>query len=183
MEYPGVLYAYINNHMHIIHHFSEADLDQAELKQFFISHLNRIYCAKNQLADKLPIIAGNTYSSDLRLAVSQAIDCVRVQTGRLEEIYARLDASYTPESCVGLLGFLDEAFQSIGPPLDRPLLRDLSILFYMQNIESIEMASFEVMTRVADKLNESRVAQLLRECHDEARQDKALLNSIAGQYL
>jgi ferritin-like metal-binding protein YciE len=169
--------------MHIIHHISESDLDQAELRRFFISHLNRIYCAKNQLADKLPIIAGNTHSPELRLAVSQATDCVRVQIGRLEEIYARLHASYMPESCIGLLGFLDEAFQSIGPPLDRPSLRDLSILFYMQNIESIEMASFDVMTRVADKLNEFQVARLLRECHDDARQDKALFNSIAGQYI
>ena len=49
----------------------------------------------------------------------------------------RLDAFYTPESCIGLLGFLDEAFQSIGPPLDSPPLRDLSILFYRHNIESI----------------------------------------------
>lgn len=101
--------------MYVIHNFSEANLDPAELKQFFISHLNRIYCAKNQLADKLPVIAGSTHSPDLRLAVSHALDCVSVQTEWLEEIYDSLDASYTPESCVGLLGFLDEAFQSIGP--------------------------------------------------------------------
>lgn len=174
---------YINNHMYVIHNFSETYLDPGELKQFFISHLNRIYCAKNELAHKLPIIAGNTNSPEIQQAISQTIDSVTLQIGRLQEIYAMLDTFYTPESCIGLLGFLDEAFQSIGPPLDRPSLRDLSILFYMQNIESIEMASFDVMMRVADKLNESRVAQLLRECYDEARQDKSLFNLIAGQYI
>lgn len=169
--------------MHVVDSASEQDLDPSDLKQFFVSHLNRIYCAKSQLEEKLPIIARNTHSHDLRLAVSQTIDVVTVQIGRLEEIYARLGTSYTPESCVGLLGFLDEAFQSIGPPLDRPSLRDFSILFYMQNIESIEMVSFELMMRVADKLREWNLTELLRECYDEARQNKASFNAISGRYL
>lgn len=173
----------IKDRMYVIHHTSEDNPEPEELKQFFVSHLNRIYCAKSQLEQKLPIIAANSYSLDLLLAVSQTIEVVTIHIGRLEEIYARLGTSYTPESCIGLQGFLDEAFQSIGPPLDRPSLRDLSIVFYMQNIESIEMASFEVMTRVADKLNEWNVGQLLRECYDEARHDKALFSSIVGQYL
>ena len=177
------LFFIINDRMYIIHHNSESSPEPEQLKQFFLSHLNRIYCAKSQLEQKLPIIAANSYSADLREAVSRTIEAVTVHIGRLEEIYNRLGASYTPESCIGLQGFLDEAFQSIGPPLDRPLVRDLSILFYMQNIESIEMASFEVMTRVADKLNEWNVGQLLRECYDEARHDKALFSSIAGQLL
>lgn len=169
--------------MHIIHNISEKTLDRTELKQFFVSHLNRIYCAKSQLEEKLPIIAGNSHSLDLRQAISQTIDAVTAQTGRLEEIYARLGNSYTPESCVGLQGFLDEAFQSIGPPMDRPSMRDLSILFYMQTIETIEMVSFELMMQVADKLNEWNVTELLRECYDEARQDKALFNAITSRFL
>jgi ferritin-like metal-binding protein YciE len=148
--------------MHVIRGDGTTDLNPSELKQFFISHLNRIFCAKSQLEEKLPVIAGSAHSHDLRLAVSP---------------------SYAPESCLGLVGFLDEAFQSIGPPLDGPSLRDLSILFYMQNIESIEMVSFEVMMRVADKLHERSVVELLRECYIEARQDQAMFSSISGKYI
>jgi len=169
--------------MYVIHNVSETSPDPLELKKFFVSHLNRLYCAKNQLSDKLPVIEKNSHSRDLRHAVSGTVDSVLMQIGRIEEIYTRLDASYTPESCIGLSGFLDEAFQSIGPPLDRPILHDLSILFYMQNIESIEMASFEVMMRVADKLKEWDVVQLLRECYDEARQARAMYDALAGHYL
>jgi hypothetical protein len=32
----------------------EKELDPKELRQFFISHLNRIYCAKSRLVEKLP---------------------------------------------------------------------------------------------------------------------------------
>jgi ferritin-like metal-binding protein YciE len=169
--------------MYVIHNTSEKELEPGELKQFFLSHLNRIYCAKTQLEEKLPVIAGHVHASDLRLAVAQTIHIVSVQIGRLQEIYARFSASYTPESCLGLSGFLDEAFQSIGPPLDRPSLQDLSILFYMRNISSIEMVSVEVMIRVADKLSAWNIAGLLSECYDEARQNMALFNSLASTYI
>jgi ferritin-like metal-binding protein YciE len=76
--------------MHVVHSTSEKEMDPAGLKQFFVSHLNRIYCAKSQLEAKLPVIAGNCNAHDLRLAISQTIDVVTVQIGRLEEIYARL---------------------------------------------------------------------------------------------
>jgi hypothetical protein len=37
------------------------DLSVAELRRFFISHLNRIYCAKSQLVDKLPQLVHRSY--------------------------------------------------------------------------------------------------------------------------
>lgn len=160
-----------------------AEPSAAELRQFFISHLNRIYCAKSQLVDRLPLIGQQSYFRDLHQAIGETVDSVRMQIARLRDIYVRLDTFYRPESCMGVTGFLDEAFQSIGPPFDSPVLRDMSILFYMQNIESIEMASFQVMMRVADKLQETAVAQLLKECYDEAKGDKALFRAITGHYL
>jgi len=169
--------------MYVIRNDSGPEINPSELKQFFVSHLNRIYCAKSQLEDKLPVIAGHANAHELRLAVAQTIDMVTIQIGRLEEIYARLGSCYTPESCLGLLGFLDEAFQSIGPPFERPSLRDMSILFYMQNIESIEMVSFEVMMRLSEKLDQSNVTELLHECYLDARNDKSRFSSLAGKYI
>ena len=101
----------------------------------------------------------------------------------MRQIYIQLDAFYQEESCVGLAGILDEAFQSIGKPGDSPALRDLSILFYMQNIESIEAASFNMLMRVADRLQRPDIEQLLRECFDEAKDDKALFRQITQNYL
>ncbi|MGN6640504.1 MAG: DUF892 family protein [Mucilaginibacter sp.] len=172
-----------NNIIKIIPRIPPNNLNPAELKRFFISHLNRIYCAKSQLVDKLPLIGQRSHFRDLQQAINETVEVVRTQIERLKDIYVQLHTVYTPESCVGLVGFLDEAFQSIGPPLDSPPLRDLSILFYMQNIESIEIASFRIMIGVADKLEEPAVVQLLKECYDEARDDKALFKAIAEHYL
>jgi ferritin-like metal-binding protein YciE len=157
-------------------------LDQQELHYFFISHLNRIYCAKSQLVEKLPEIGKRSYYTDLQQAIEETVEIVQNQISRMKEIYIRLDSYYKPESCVGLVGILDEAFQSIGNPRGNAGIRDLSILFYMQNIESIEMASFKMMILVADKLEQHDVAQLLLECYDEAKDDKMLLKAITANY-
>ena len=158
-------------------------IDQAELKHYFLSHLNRIFCAKNELVDKLPELANRSYFLDLRQAINETIEIVSLQIARMKTIYVTMDAFYQPESCVGLIGILDEAFQAIGLPEDSPAIRDLSVLFYMQNIESIEAASFKTMLLVAHKLNQPEVEQLILERYDEAREDKVLFKEIMQKYL
>ena len=159
------------------------ELSPAQLRQFFISHLNRIYCAKSQLVDKLPELSDRSYFRDLQQAIQETIAALHLQIGRLKQIYIAIDAFYQPDSCIGLVGILDEAFQSIGVPGESHALRDLSILFYMQNIESVETASFKIMMLVADRLEQPSVAQLLAECYDEAMEDKVLFREITENYL
>lgn len=159
------------------------ELSRAELETFFISHLNRIYCAKSQLVDKLPLLNSRANFMDLRQAIDETIEDVRQQIGRMKEIYIMLDSFYQPESCVGLTGILDEAFQSVGKPGGSAALRDLSIIFYMLNIESIETASFKTLLKVADRLEQAGIAQLLAECYDEAQEDKKLFRQITENYL
>ena len=161
----------------------ENEFCQDELKLFFISHLNRIYCAKNQLLDKLPELAKRANFLDLQQSIAETIEIVQGQVARMREIYIALDDFYKPEGCGGLAGILDEAFQSIGIGTGTPAVRDLSLLFYMQNIESIEMASFKVMEMVAAKMNRPQIVQALQECYDEAKDDKILLKQITEKYL
>jgi ferritin-like metal-binding protein YciE len=120
---------------------------------------------------------------DLKQAIEETVEIVENQIKRMKEIFIMLDSYYTYESCTGLIGILDEAFQSIGPQAKNPTLRDLSILFYMQNIESIEMASFKIMMVMADKMDKPAIEQLLRECYDEAQDDRALLKQISKNYM
>lgn len=154
-----------------------------DLLGFFVSHLNRIYCAKSQLVEKLPELSRQTYFLDLKQAINETVEVVSSQIQRMRQIYILLDSIYHQENCTGLIGLLDEAFQSIGPQSGKGALRDLSILFYMQNIESVEMASFGMLMRVADKMDNQAVVQLLRECYDEAKEDKILLKQITQNYL
>lgn len=158
-------------------------LSQDELRQFFVSHLDRIYCAKIQLAEKLPQVAGRLFSAQLQEAIQETVADVQRQLHRLNEIYIRMDTFYHKENCSGLIGVLDEAFQSIGRPQDGPGLRDLAALFYMQEIEGIEIASFKMLMLVADQLHNKEIKGLLAECYGEAREDKALFKALITGYL
>lgn len=158
-------------------------LSQQEYRHFLISHLHRIYCAKNELVEKLPIIGKRAHFLDLQQAITETVDIVRQQIRRMKDIYILLDSYYQHESCIGLIGILDEAFQSIGTPGEGPALQDLSILFYMQHIESIEIASFKTLLMVAHEYQQPDIEQLLVECYDEAQEDKALFTAIMANYL
>jgi ferritin-like metal-binding protein YciE len=160
-----------------------SEIRQKDLLGFFVSHLNRIYCAKKQLVEKLPELSRQTVFLDLKQAIDETVVVVDLQIQRMRQMYILLDSIYHQENCTGLIGLLDEAFQSIGTQSDKAALRDLSILFYMRNIESIEMASFGMLMRIADKLENQEVVQLLRECYDEAKEDKVLLKQITENYL
>jgi ferritin-like metal-binding protein YciE len=158
-------------------------LDKDELRSFFLSHLNRIYCAKSQLVEKLPELSREAYYLDLKQAIDETVEAVQFQIIRMRGIFIMMDATYQFENCTGLIGLLDEAFQSISPLSGRPALRDLSILFYMQNIESIEMASFKVMMMIADSLQNPQISQLLLESYDEAKEERILFKQLTEMYI
>jgi ferritin-like metal-binding protein YciE len=53
----------------------------------------------------------------------------------------------------------------------------------MQNIESVEMASFQVLEMAAVKLKSKQIKQLIRENYDEAKADRTLLLLITAKYI
>jgi ferritin-like metal-binding protein YciE len=59
---------------------------------------------------------------------------------------------------------------------------DLSILFYLQHIESIEMASFKMLNLAAPVIDKKETRYLLQENYDEASEDLALLRLITTKY-
>jgi len=158
-------------------------LGPAKLKQFFIHHLDRIYAAKAHLVAKLPLILDEVHFRDLHLAITETIADVEKQIARMEIIYALLDVKVSNESCHGLIGLVEDAFDAIMRQKKDPALRDLSIIFYMQNIESVEMASFQILQMAAVKIKNKQIKQLLKENYDEAKADRALLLLISANYI
>jgi ferritin-like metal-binding protein YciE len=160
----------------------EQEMTDRDLLDFFINHLNRIFCAKNQLVEKLPQLRKSAHFRDLEQAIGETVEVVDMQIGRMKHIYILLDRVNHFEHCNGLIGLLDEAFQAIGAQ-STTKYRDLSILFYMQIIESMEVTSFRILMQVAGKLQRPDVEQLLQECYDEAKDDRALLKEISEHYI
>jgi len=158
-------------------------LGEAKLREFFIDHLNRIYCAKTHVVKRFREVAGLAHFKDIFHALNETADDVEKQIFRMQMIYSLMDTKYREGICSGMTGMLDEALVAIYEEDSDTALRDMAILFYLQNIEGIEAASFQVLQIVSRKLKNTDVQQLIRENFDEAKEDRALLLMITARYI
>ena len=158
-------------------------LGAENLMVFFISHLNRIYCAKEHLVRMLPELKDMATFADLKHAIEETTAEVEKQIARMDLIYALLDSEPSDENCNGLKGLVDDAFEAVKQQSNSMELRDMSILFYLQNIESIEMASFQVLRIAAFKIKKPQIKQLLKENYNEAKETKTLLMLVSTKYV
>ncbi|MFD2866841.1 DUF892 family protein [Mucilaginibacter antarcticus] len=163
--------------------WKKINLGSDKLKIFFLKHLDRIYAAKLHLVSKLPALADEVQFADLKNAIEETVEDVQKQIARMQIIYTLLDGEVAHGSIHGLTGLIEDAFEAINEQQDEPELRDLSIIFYLQNIESVEMASFQILQMAAVKLKNKHVNQLLKENYDEAKADRTLLLLISSKYI
>jgi ferritin-like metal-binding protein YciE len=163
--------------------WKKINLGSEKLKIFFLKHLDRIYAAKLHLLSKLPGLAEEVQFPDLKNAIRKTVADVENQITRMEIIYTLLDAGITQGSINGLTGLIEDAFEAINEQNGESELRDLSIIFYLQNIECVEMASFQILQMAAVKLKNKHIDQLLKENYDEAKADRTLLLLISSKYI
>ena len=161
----------------------DISVDIKDLEDFFIHHLNKIYAAKKLLVSELPEVLDNAHFSDLREAMQDTIVGVKKQIARMEEIYRIMPATYSNLDANGLEGLVEESFNDIKLYSKNAELRDMSILFYLHNIESIEMASFQILEMASVKLKNDRIKQLIKQNYDDAKADRTLLLLISAKYI
>jgi len=150
-------------------------LNPKKLELFFVTHLNRLYCAKSHLAERLPEIELQAHFNDLKHAIKETLQDAEKQIARMDEIYILLKTSHSFARCDGLVGMIEEAYSAIHEQNNDYETRNLTILFYLQNIESIEMSSFQALKMLALSLKNKQISQLLLENFDNAKEDRKLL--------
>jgi ferritin-like metal-binding protein YciE len=159
------------------------NLGPEKLRKFFITHLNRIYFAKLHLIKRLPEIQDLAHFNDLQQAIAETTGEVEKQIARMRKIYAIFNTDVSIETHRGLSGLVEDAFNAVKLLGNDPELRDMSILFYMQNIESVEMTSFQVLQIAAVKMKNEQISQLLKENFEAAKADRSLLLMVSAKYI
>ncbi|HTK19126.1 MAG TPA: DUF892 family protein [Mucilaginibacter sp.] len=167
----------------LIHETMVDTLKPSQLIDYFVDHLNRIYCAKDHIVSRLPAFAQQASFKDICFAIEETVEDVRKQIERMRKIYVLLSVEPLMGPCLGLTALLDEAATAIQHENGDTMLRDMAILFYLQNIESTEVGSFQVLKMVARKLDNPEIDQLLLENFDEAQDDRNLLLELTKKYL
>jgi len=159
------------------------DLEGEQLDVFFIYHLNRIFCAKSHLHERLPELAQQADFQHLRYAIIETREDIGKQIARIENLFILLDSGPSLNDCDDLISFLESGFSSIFFNKEKKSLAEFSILFYMSMIESVELTAFKLLEIAATKLPDESIRQLLKKCYDESKADRRLSLEIAAQYL
>jgi ferritin-like metal-binding protein YciE len=162
---------------------SKTTLGSGKRQAFFVDHLNRIYCAKSHLAERLPEIYEEAGFADLKQAIKETIHTIENQIARMDEIFELLNLRYSFENCNSLITFLEKTFSDLQQQFGDHELRDLLIVTYLYQQESVEMASFRILQIAAASIPEPRIAQLLKESYEEAKAERVLLIVLTKKYI
>ncbi len=76
------------------------EISPKKILDFFIDHLDKIYFAKSHLVAKLPVLNEWTHYPDLKDALDQTPENVKMEISRMDMIYAILDAAYSDCSTI-----------------------------------------------------------------------------------
>jgi ferritin-like metal-binding protein YciE len=164
-------------------HSNKIDLGPQHLKEYFFIHLNKIYCAKQHLLERLPRLATLAGFKGLKDAIENSSSEIARQIGRMDEIYKELNEVHQPDSCKGFKSLIEEVFVDIDLHQGSQSLQDMSIIYYLQNIESLQMASLQALQLAAVRFGNEPVNALLQKNFSEAKAERELLVMLSAKYL
>ena len=153
--------------------FSRKDVT-AEFRKFFIKELMEIYGAEKALVAALPNLHKNAFSPQLSQAIQEHLLETKVHVFRIEKIFELLGEEADFNTCLAMVGLIEEAGDVISDN-DEDLIRDAGIILAGQKIEHYEIASYGTMVSFAKTMGENEVAELLAlTLADEKKADKRL---------
>jgi len=154
---------------------SKSIMGSEKVKSFFIDHLNRVYCAKSHLVERLPEIYEEAAFSDLKHAIKETILSTERQLARIDQIYELMYVQYSFEKCQTLISFLETLFESLQLHATDTNFRELSIVTYLYQLDSIELASSNILQIAVNSLNSQQIKSLINDNYSEAKAENALL--------
>jgi len=146
-----------------------------KVQSFFIDHLNRVYCAKSHLVERLPEIHDEAAFSDLKHGIKETILSTERQLARIDQIFAHMHVQYSFDKCQTLISFLETLFESLQLHATDTDFRDLSIVTYLYQLDSIELASSNILQIAVNNLNSQQIKLLINDNYSEAKAENALL--------
>ena len=156
--------------------------DHLPLLNFFTFHLNRLYYAKSHLIGKLPEMQKLSRIPTLTAALEKMAEDLRLQVNRIELIFTLLDKGLDFDAALSINRMAECIYQDASKAGDGAL-GNLSILYYLEVLEGIEMSCFKLLRMAAVKLGNRQVKQLLQENYESAKDMRTLLLLIATELI
>jgi ferritin-like metal-binding protein YciE len=145
--------------------------------------LSNMFCIKTYLVANLPVMATAASFIDLKNAILESVDEIKIQLLRMEAIYKMIDEEYSPHQCVGIRAFTIEAYAATKLPGMTMLETDLTMLYHLSAIESLEQACYSTLHEISLSLQNDDIALLLKQNLDMTSDCKELYKMIMREYI
>ncbi|HWZ16123.1 MAG TPA: DUF892 family protein [Mucilaginibacter sp.] len=159
----------------------DVQIDDFLLKKTFLEHLNYIYLGKHHLLDFFKEVKDIAKLNVLKMALQEGIDDTEDQIMQMDEIYTAIKEKPSKTNTLGLKAMTLEAYLSVIKSGKTPLERDVFILFYLQQIEGIEIIYYKVLKNLAKATGYNH--RFLDQPIDIAVENKILFETIYQEYI
>lgn len=159
----------------------DVQLDEKLLKKTFLEHLNYIYYGKQQLITFFEEVEKMATLNVLKHAIQECIDDATSQLKQLEDIYATVEESPSKTNTLSIKATMLEGYLSAIRNGRNKLERDVFILFYLQQIEGIEITYYKVLKNLAKAIGYSN--SFLDQPFDLAVENRILFEAIYKEYI
>lgn len=158
-------------------------LDEASLNKLFLKQLDNIYCIKRHLLKVLPSLGATASFNGLKTAITENMDQLKLQILRMDVIYKMYKTKHTNDNCISIKTMSLEAYISTRNTDIAEVERDLNLLIHLQVVESMEMAYFDMLKRMALNLDNKDISVLLEQNFESAIKSKKLYELIEREYI
>ncbi|GAC1308507.1 MAG: hypothetical protein NVSMB24_22300 [Mucilaginibacter sp.] len=159
----------------------DVQIDDFLLKKTFLEHLNYIYLGKHHLLNFFKEVKDIAKLNVLKMALQEGIDDTEDQIMQMDEIYTAIKEKPSKTNTLGLKAMTLEAYLTVIKSGKTPLERDVFILFYLQQIEGIEIIYFKVLRNLAKAVGYNH--KFLDQPIDLAVENKILFETIYQEYI
>jgi ferritin-like metal-binding protein YciE len=136
---------------------------QELLRRFLVNHLNRIYCTKSHLVERVSEIGSHPLFSDIKLPMTKLLHGAEKDIIRIEAIYKVLNISSSIENCEEIIATLEDAFTPILRESSNVVLRDMTFHYYIDLVENLQLASLNTLILIAAKLEDRSLNLLIKK--------------------
>jgi ferritin-like metal-binding protein YciE len=148
------------------------------LQKLYITELQDVFSAENQILKALPKMAKAASSPELRMAFQEHNEQTKGQVARLERIFETLGRSAKGKKCKGMEGLIEEGKEMMEEDAD-PAVLDAALISAAQKVEHYEIASYGTLRTYAQLLNRQEDVTLLQETLDEEGETDKRLTVLA----
>ena len=148
------------------------------LRELFVTELQDLYDAENQITEALPKLIDATHHSELKSALQHHLQVTKQQISRLDQIFQKLNQKPTGETCKGMKGVIKEGDEIVSAGGD-PSTVDAGIISAAQRVEHYEMAGYGTVRTYAQLLGYQDMARLLQQTLNEEEEADKKLTQIA----